>query len=165
MTAEQALVALLAYFSRTKMSEPQQAIYLAKLRTLKPEQLSAACESAIDKHKYKTIPSVAELLAWGQGKEPGKATARSEKGVWPEHERRRQVAYADALRNATPADRCALVERSNARFEAIRSDQNRPVLASHFGNRLDEVLAGYGLDYRGEPIESRHRKEYEELVP
>lgn len=154
MTPEQALVALLAYFSRTKLNDAQTAIYVSKLRALKPEQLERACSDAIDKHKYKTIPSVAELLAWGQGREPGRARSR-QKHVWD----RANLEYARLLRDPT-VDHSALAARTTARFEAIRRAQDRPVLQSHFQD-LDVELDLRGLDWNGEPREERHRMAHE----
>lgn len=172
MTPQELFDRLLVAFPRTKLSGAHVALYLERFGHMKPEERELALEAAIDRHRYKSIPTIAELLAWGQGKEPGKGRAKREHGVWPSSERVRQLAYNKALSTGSSDQRSSDAERTSARYEAMRRSQGRPVLASEFDrcvcqsrthpHSLEEALAKHGLDDHGEPLGAR--RPWEEVM-
>jgi hypothetical protein len=80
VTADELIAKLMIAYPRSKTPRETLTLYREKLAALTSEQRDRALDSALAKSKF--MPSLAELLAWAVGREPGKAKAKRETQGW-----------------------------------------------------------------------------------
>lgn len=78
MTPQEVISRLCLAFPRSRIAKETLALYQEQLaQQLDAGERERALSAAITRSKF--MPSLAELIAWGQGKEPGKGKAKQER--------------------------------------------------------------------------------------